>query len=322
MNSSSLPFDVEELVPRPITLPFYHTPQASVLPFMSDITLSMVAPIVAYWAYSLFFHAMDTIDLLPAARIHTPDEIAKRNRATRTQVVTAVLFQQFIQFVTGYVWLSMEKPEARPSHADAMRSIAGPVARVILLVLGQENGLHVLRQYGPRIVEFVYWWGIPGAQLALGMFVMDTWQYFLHRAMHVNKFLYRHFHSVHHRLYVPYAYGALYNHPLEGFLLDTLGGALSELAAGMTLRQAAFFFTVSTMKTVDDHCGYRLLLDPFQFFFANTADYHDIHHQHAGIKYNFSQPFFIHWDDILGTRMRRDEFTAARKAKKLPEKEL
>ena len=58
--------------------------------------------------------------------------------------------------------------------------------------------------------------------------VLDTWQYFLHRAMHVNKFLYKHLHSVHHRLYVPYAYGALYNHPLEGFLLDTLGALLAE----------------------------------------------------------------------------------------------
>jgi len=172
---------------------------------------------------------------------------------------------------------------------------------------------------------------------------MDTWQYVLHRGMHVNKFLYRHLHSVHHRLYVPYAYGALYNHPLEGFLLDTCGGALSQMAAGMTIRQAALFFTISTMKTVDDHCGYRIPLDPFQLFFANTADYHDIHHQvssnrpslgarvadgrassspqHAGIKYNFSQPFFIHWDTILGTRMTRQQFASGKK-KALPEKEL
>jgi sphinganine C4-monooxygenase len=55
---------------------------------------------------------------------------------------------------------------------------------------------------------------------------MDKWQYFAHRYMHQNKFLYRHVHSQHHRLVVPYAIGALYNHPLEGLLLDTLGGAI------------------------------------------------------------------------------------------------
>ena len=97
--------------------------------------------------------------------------------------------------------------------------------------------------------------------------------------MHVNTYLYKKFHSYHHRLYVPYAFGALYNHPLEGFLLDTCGAAIAEAVARLSTREAIMLFTVSTLKTVDDHCGYRLLLDPFQLFFANTADYHDIHHQ-------------------------------------------
>jgi sphinganine C4-monooxygenase len=30
--------------------------------------------------------------------------------------------------------------------------------------------------------------------------------------------------------------------------------------------------------------------------------YHDIHHQLAGIKNNFSQPFFTFWDTVLGTK--------------------
>lgn len=335
MNSSALPFDVDELIPRPVTLPFYHSPQESALPFVSDLTLSVVSPVLAYWVYSLFFHAIDTYDLFPHARIHPPDEIAKRNKASRSQVVASVLVQQFMQMALAYIALVNETPQANVNHADAMRRVAPTVARAVLLLLGEARGLAVLARHGPRIVEFVYWWAVPGAQLLFGMFVMDTWQYFVHRGLHMNKFLYRHLHSVHHRLNVVYAYGALYNHPVEG-LLDSVGGALSQLAAGMNPRQAAFFFTVSTMKTVDDHCGYRLALDPFQFFFANTADYHDIHHQvrevwhdpgsvliaaqHAGIKYNFSQPFFIHWDDLLGTRMRRSQFRSS--AKKVPEKEL
>jgi sphinganine C4-monooxygenase len=97
--------------------------------------------------------------------------------------------------------------------------------------------------------------------------------------MHTNKYLYRHFHSWHHRLYVPYAFGALYNHPVEGFLLDSLGAALAEYMAGMTTRQAMVLFTLSTYKTVDDHCGYSLPFDPLQLVTSNNADYHDIHHQ-------------------------------------------
>lgn len=97
--------------------------------------------------------------------------------------------------------------------------------------------------------------------------------------MHMNTYLYKTLHSVHHRLYVPYAYGALYNHPLEGFLLDSVGAAIAEAISCMSTREATLLFVVSTLKTVDDHCGYRFAWDPLQMFSANNADYHDIHHQ-------------------------------------------
>ena len=109
------------------------------------------------------------------------------------------------------------------------------------------------------------------------------------------------FHSRHHRLYVPYAFGALYNHPFEGFLLDTLGASIAYKLSFMTARQGMWFFTCSTIKTVDDHCGYALPWDPLQHITSNNAAYHDIHHQSWGIKTNFSQPFFTIWDRLLGT---------------------
>lgn len=86
-------------------------------------------------------------------------------------------------------------------------------------------------------------------------FLMDTWQYFWHRFFHTNRFLYRHIHSIHHRLYCPYSFGALYNHPIEGFMLDTLGTAVAHACSLMTTRQAILLFGISTLKTVDDHCG-------------------------------------------------------------------
>ena len=114
------------------------------------------------------------------------------------------------------------------------------------------------------------------------------------------------FHSRHHRLYVPYAYGALYNHPFEGFLLDTLGAGLAYLATGMTVRQSWWFFSGSTIKTVLDHSGYEFPWDPIHWIFPNNAAYHDIHHQSWGIKTNFSQPFFVFWDRLGGTMYTGD----------------
>jgi len=61
----------------------------------------------------------------------------------------------------------------------------------------------------------------------LGMVaVIDTWQYWGHRFMHVNRWFYVHVHSWHHKIHAPYAMSASFNHPVEGFLLDTLSGAI------------------------------------------------------------------------------------------------
>src|ERR1700730_11865346 len=80
-------------------------------------------------------------------------------------------------------------------------------------------------------------------------FILDTHQYFLHRLFHQNKFLYKHVHSHHHRLYVTYAFGALYNHPIEGFLLDSVGATLAFSLSGMSPRMGLLFFTFSSLKT-------------------------------------------------------------------------
>jgi sphinganine C4-monooxygenase len=120
---------------------------------------------------------------------------------------------------------------------------------------------------------------------------------------------------------------------VEGFLLDSLGAVLAETLTRMNIRQAMFLFTFSSLKTVDDHCGYNLPWDPLQLMSKNNADYHDIHHQvrsqsslsydlianvalqRSGMKSNFAQPFFVHWDTILGTRMTRDELERHRQNK-------
>ncbi|GMJ13452.1 hypothetical protein HRI_005014400 [Hibiscus trionum] len=39
----------------------------------------------------------------------------------------------------------------------------------------------------------------------------------------------------------------------------------------------------------------------FHIFFSNNSAYHDVHHHLYGGKYNFSQPFFVMWDRIMGT---------------------
>ncbi|GLB43434.1 putative fatty acid hydroxylase superfamily protein [Lyophyllum shimeji] len=297
-------------------VPFYYSHKPTVIAAVPDQHLALAAPVLAYWSLSLFFHCLDISGWkwLEKYRIHDSAEVATRNRATRSQVIWAVLLQQVIQTVLGLFWLTNEAPVA--NHQEKIRAIALQLQPLVELVVGTQNAHTLL----PDLAWTAYWWAIPTFQFLFAMFVIDTWQYFLHRLMHVNKFLYKQLHSVHHRLYVPYAFGALYNHPVEGFLLDSLGAGLAEMLTGMTTRQATLLFVFSTLKTVDDHCGYSLPFDPLQLMSGNNADYHDIHHQTIGIKSNFSQPFFIHWDTILGTRMTRHDIEL-RKRKQGPKGE-
>ncbi|KAF9449950.1 sphingosine hydroxylase [Macrolepiota fuliginosa MF-IS2] len=286
--------------------PFYYSQRPRLIDGVPDHHVTLAVPILAYWSLSLFFHLLDISGWkwLERYRIHESEEVKKRNLVGRGEVILAVVFQQIIQTMMGFVWLEEEAIGGGGKGTSAMTEVVNGLQRWERLLEPEIIA---------RVAWFMYWWGVPVFQFFLAMFFIDTWQYFLHRLMHVNKFLYKSFHSWHHRLYVPYAFGSLYNHPVEGFLLDTLGAALAEWVTGMTTRQAMLLFIVSTFKTVDDHCGYNFPYDPLQMLASNNADYHDIHHQAVGIKSNFAQPFFVHWDTLLGTRMTRDDVERRKK---------
>lgn len=89
---------------------------------------------------------------------------------------------------------------------------------------------------------------------------------------------------MHHQFYVPYAFGAFYAHFAEAVVFDTVGTTAALVFSRLTTRQALWFINLSVMKSVDDHCGYSLPWDPFQWINQQTAAYHDIHHQNWGIK--------------------------------------
>jgi sphinganine C4-monooxygenase len=195
----------------------------------------VVGPVVIYWVISLVYELLDRSNhpYVLKHRVARKDP-GRGNPVGRGAVFRRVLLQQFIQTVLGCVVMVLDPEQCTNTPQPA-------------------NLLHA------------------AVQLVIGMVVMDAWQYWIHRGMHVNKFLYRHIHSTHHRLVLPYAFGALYNHPLEALLLDTLGAGISMYAAGMSCKLATAFFMFSTAKTVLDHCNYRFPLNPLHDIFPNSA---------------------------------------------------
>ncbi len=233
-------------------------------------------PIVAYWVVAGFYELLDRSHHPAIVRLRvTRRQPGKGNPVTHTQVFIRVILQQILQTLLGMLSVLID-PGQCPANP--------PVGL-----------LH------------------SATQFVIGLFIIDAWQYWIHRLSHVSTFLYKHIHSTHHRLLIPYAMGALYNHPAEALLLDTLSAGAAMYGAGMSCQLAAVFFTFSTVKTVCDHSSYRFPLNPLHNLFPNCAAYHDVHHDIRGIKKNFSQPYFIHWDVLCGTFLDPKQFHMTQK---------
>jgi sphinganine C4-monooxygenase len=163
------------ITPKSLQPPIYHTVRPSLLPNISDKYLSLALPILIYWSFSLVFHLLDTakIPYFEKRRIHESPEVLSRNRATVKQVVTAVMWQQVIQTALGMVWLEEDevilKREVFRDNLGGMAGLAPKVGGLVLLLLGDRTGERVLRENGANIVRWVYWWGIPIAQMFLAL---------------------------------------------------------------------------------------------------------------------------------------------------------
>jgi sphinganine C4-monooxygenase len=152
--------------------PFYHTDRPSVIPGLSDQHLAVLAPLVAYWSLSLFFHYLDMSDWrwLDKYRIHESDEVQSKNVVSRFEVVCAVLVQHAVQTILGLLMLSDEVPCSWADHRVKMEAIARIMAQISNQVLG-EFGRLFLDSFGHKLVHFSYWWAIPTVQFLFAMYV-------------------------------------------------------------------------------------------------------------------------------------------------------
>jgi sphinganine C4-monooxygenase len=160
--------------------PLYYSSAPSLLPALSDPLLTVLAPLPAYWLTSALFHLLDlsSAPWLRRHRIHDSAEVAARNRASRLDVLRAVVLQQAIQTALAVVWVS--EPLARADHPQAVRGIAQALLELFspLLGLGAFDGAGATADAAAASMTVVaplayvlYWWAIPAARLFLAMYV-------------------------------------------------------------------------------------------------------------------------------------------------------
>ena len=177
--------DVAVLVER--TVPFFYHDRARFFPFISDKYLSLAMPVLVYWGTCLWYHALDV--WRPAwsekYRLHPPAEVVKRNRVSMQRVIVMVIVQHLIQTLLG-VLLMEDTPH---SVLTGTRTDVDPV-RDVTHILSWLREAHAYVQvqdvFLVRAAIALYWWGVPWLQFWFACFLMDAWQYALHRTMHLS----------------------------------------------------------------------------------------------------------------------------------------
>ena len=135
----------------------------------------------------------------------------------------------------------------------------------------------------------------------LGIWWIDTVEYFVHFIMHRVPTFYRKIHKEHHRLHIPYHYGALYNSSYEAGITGnilTIGFVLF----GFSFYEFILVTSLANIATILDHIDLNEYIHPESVFFKiiSKNKFHYLHHSKYP-HYNFQQPFFTYYDRIFGT---------------------
>ena len=201
---------------RPVISTPELNPHTPLLPFISDAYLLLLLPTGAYWAYGLLFHWIDQRGYLARYKLHTPAEILKRNKVPMSKVIFSTLFYQFITTLLGFWMLRGSKPDPQGSggrdialwalwfsQLRKLSSFSGwaiwgdaTIDSQFSVYSGSETetgNIVTISMLDLIAAKTIYYLLVPLAQFALAVFIADTWQYFTHRIVHMNQYLYSEF---------------------------------------------------------------------------------------------------------------------------------
>jgi len=144
-------------------------------------------------------------------------------------------------------------------------------------------------------------------QLVLNHYLMSFGMYWMHRALHVNPWLWRNIHSFHHWAKHPLSRTTYQDHWFDNF-----GNALiGHFCAQILIPLDHDFFWVSRIfricESLEKHsgvsCWFNMAHSLQRWFpYAQMPHHHDWHHEgHKGCNYTFSSIGGI-WDCVFGTR--------------------
>lgn len=93
------------------------------------------------------------------------------------------------------VGLAAKYSTSHPTLAAAV--VGGKYANLLhtTTVAGEHAVVPAFASWEMTVASFVYWFAIPALQFTAAIVLMDAWEYMMHRAMHMNKWLYGEFYN-------------------------------------------------------------------------------------------------------------------------------
>jgi sphinganine C4-monooxygenase len=147
------------------TVPWYHTSEP--LLGIPDGRWVLLAPLLAYWAWSGFYAVLDASDAgwLARRRIHARTAADARNLAQKAAVLRAVLTQQAVQ--TAFAWWWIQEVPALPhaAHCLCVHVWATRAKPALVHIFGPAAA----RNWAPALGYATYWWLGPIIQLMAAM---------------------------------------------------------------------------------------------------------------------------------------------------------
>ncbi|KAH8677798.1 hypothetical protein BX600DRAFT_506804 [Xylariales sp. PMI_506] len=253
-----------------------------------------LTPSLSYAVASCFYELIGPLGWFQKYRRELADKGTKKNSVSQAVVLRHVIVYHIVLSSTALV---LNEFFPSPTECkDSIGSFEKFCQSIIQFAELEDQTIIGVLSYLARLAYLVQ-------RQFFSLVIMDTWTFWVHYLMHKNKWFFRKIHAVHHQLIVPFSYGASYNHWAESVFADCLAGLLAVHLANLTDAEQIFFYSVVTIKAVDDHSGYELPFGPSAALgrlTGCTRTFHYTHHQHWGHQSNFST-YFTWWDRLMGT---------------------
>ncbi|CEJ68223.1 Fatty acid hydroxylase superfamily protein [Chryseobacterium oranimense G311] len=181
---------------------------------------------------------------------------------------------------------------------EIFHSVISSLVMTFLILLVTGTSLNQYTKLYRNIDEYSIYWLI--ASIFLGLFIHDTYFYWMHRLLHHKK-IFKYVHLIHHKSTNPSPFAAYSFHIAEAVGEGLIVPILLFIIPLHPI--SIYIFIISSLAiNIYGHLGYEIapkwLRASFLFNIINTSVYHNMHHNKFKGNYGL---YFRFWDKIMKT---------------------